>query len=92
MHQKLEKKILWKVVFTSTANLKNILSIKKLKLLPNSYSGVYQIDSDCKEKYFSEAKKCVFTRSIKHQEYCRIEKWKSSGATEQKKSRHGQLD
>ena len=67
------KKILGKIVFTSAANHKNILCVNKLKLLPNSYPGVYQIDSDCEGKYIGETKKCVFTRSIKHQEYCRIE-------------------
>ena len=41
------RKIGCKVMFTSAAKLNNILYNKKSKLLPNSYSGVYELSYDC---------------------------------------------
>ena len=45
-----------------------IKSHSYVKLLPNSYSGVYKLSCDCGGEYLGETKKCVSTRSIEYQE------------------------
>ena len=71
----------YKVIFTSTAKLKNILCNNNSELLPNSYTGVFVIV----EKNIGEIKKRVLNRSIEHQEDTVTEKWEASGATEHSK-------
>ena len=39
-----------RVIFTSTAKLKNIPCNNKSKQLPNSYPGVYELSCDCGEE------------------------------------------
>ena len=63
------KKIGKDIAFTSGKNLQQILCQKnKLKLLPNSQLGVYQLDCSCNGKYIGESKKRVLTRCIEHQQ------------------------
>ena len=78
--------------FTSAAKLKNILCNNKSKLLPNSYSGVYELSCDCGEEYIGETKKGVLTRSIEHQEDSMAGRWEASGATEHSKECHGRFN
>ena len=63
------KKIGKDIAFTSGKNLQQILCQKnKLKLLPNSQLGVYQLDCSCNGKYIGKSKKRVLTRCIEHQQ------------------------
>ena len=75
------KKIVIKTIFTSGRNLKNLIRKDKLKLLPNSFSGVYQFDCICNALYIDETKKKVING-----------KWESSGAIERCLECHGQLN
>ena len=77
-----------RVIFTSAAKLKNILCNNKGKLLPNNYPGAYELSCDCGGEYVGEAKKCVVTRSIEHQEDSMAGNWEASGATEHSKECH----
>ena len=61
-------KIWHKNHFTSGRNLKNLICRNKSKLLPNSFSGVYQLDCTCNALYIDETKKKVITRTIEHQQ------------------------
>ena len=64
----------------------------KSKLLPNSFPGVYQLDSTCNVLHIGETKKKIFTRTIEHQQHSFNGKWESSDATEHCLESHGQLN
>ena len=64
----------------------------KSKLIPNSYPGVYTLNSICTAEYIGETKKKVVTRTIGHQQDSIKEKWESLGATEQCLKCHGQFN
>ena len=81
-----------KTVFTSGANLKSILCQDKSKLIPNSYPGVYTLNSSCNAEDIGEAKKKVMTKTIEHQQDSIKGKWESPGATELCLKRHGQFN
>ena len=51
------RKIGCKLIFRSAAKLKNIQCNKKIKLLPNSYLGVYELSCDCGGKNTLEKQK-----------------------------------
>ena len=80
------------VIFTSAAKVKNILCNNKSKLLPNSYSGVYELSCDCGEEYIGETKKRKLTRSIEHQEDSMAGKWEALVTTEHSKECHGRFN
>ena len=87
------KKIGKDSAFTSGKNLQQILCQKnKPKLLPNSQTGVYQLDCSCNEKYIDESKKRGLTRCMEHQQDSMSEKWESSGVAEHTKEYHRQFD
>ena len=45
-----------RVIFTSTAKLKNTLCSNKNKILPSSYPGVYELSYDCGGEHIGETK------------------------------------
>ena len=53
------KKVNDGITFTSSKNLKSILCQNKLKLLPNSHPGVYQLDCSSSGRYIGESKKSI---------------------------------
>ena len=79
------------VAFPTGPNLKHILCKSKDNLIPNSYSGVYELKCSCGSVYNGETKK-VITRSIEHQQESIKGKWSPTGATEHTKECHGHLD
>ena len=81
-----------RVIFTSTAKLRNVLCNNKSKLLPNSYLGVYELSCDCWREYIVKTKKPVLTRSMEHQEESVAEKWEVLSAIEHSKDCHGWLN
>ena len=81
-----------KTIFTLGANLKFILCQNKLKLIPNSYPGVYTLNCSCNAEYIGETKKKVITRTIDNQQDSIKGKWESSGATELCLECHGQFN
>ena len=85
-------KIWHKNDFTSGRNLKNWICRNKSKVLPKSFSGVYQLDCTCNALYIGETKKKVITRTIEHQQDSFNGKWESSGATEHCLECHGQFN
>ena len=62
-----------KSIFILGLNLKNLIYRNKSKLLPNSFSGVYQLDCTCNVLNMDETKKEVITRTIEHQQDSFIE-------------------
>ena len=64
----------------------------KSKLLPHSFSGVYQLDCTCNASYIDETKKKVITRTIEHQQDSFNRKWESSAATNQYLECHGRFN
>ena len=75
---------------TSAKNLQSILCQNKPKLLPNSHSGVYQLDCSCNGTYIGESKKKLLTSCTQHQQDSIKGNWESSGATEHTKECHRQ--
>ena len=73
-------------------NLKDLIRRNKLKLLPNGFPGVYQLDSTYNALYNGKTKKKVITRTIEHQQDSFNGKWESSGATEHCLECHGQFN
>ena len=73
-------------------NLKDLICRNKLKLLPNGFPGVYQLDSTYNALYNGKTKKKVITRTIEHQQDSFNGKWESSGATEHCLECHGQFN
>ena len=54
------------IAFTLGKNLQQTLCQKnKLRLLPNSQPGVYQLDCSCKGKYISKLKKRVPKKNLR---------------------------
>ena len=78
-------------MFTSGHNLKNLICRNKLKLFPNSFPGVYQIDCTCNVLYIGEIKKKVITRTIENQQDSLNGNWEGSDATEHCLECHGQF-
>ena len=72
--------------------LNNILCKNKDKLLPNSYSGVYELKCSCGSVYNGETKKKIISRSIEYQQESIKGNWSSSGATEHTKECYGHFD
>ena len=83
------KKFSIKTIFTSGPNLTNLICRNKSKLLPNSFLGVYQLDSTCNALCIGETKKRFITRTIENQT---VSKWENSGATEHCLECHGQFN
>ena len=81
-----------KTIFTLGGNLKNLICRNKSKLLPNSFSGVYQLYCTCNALYISETKKKVVTGTIEHQQDSLNGKWESSDATDHWLECHGQFN
>ena len=81
-----------KTVFTSRAGLKSILCQSLLKLIPNSYPGVYALNCSCNAEYIGEIKKKVMIRTIEHQQDSIEGKWEKSGVTEHCLKCHGQCN
>ena len=77
--------------FTSAKYSQSILCQNKPKLLPNSHSGVYQLDSSCIGRYIGDSKKKALTSCIEHQQDSIKDNWESSGATKHTKECHGQF-
>ena len=95
LDQKLEKN--FKMVnkdntFTSAKYFQSIPCQNKPKLLPNSHSGVYQLDSSCIGRYIGDSKKKALTSCIEHQQDSIKDNWESSSATEHTKECHGQFN
>ena len=65
--KKLYKQKGFKVICTSSPNLKSILCRNKDRLLPNSSLGVYELDCTCGKPYVGETKKKILTRALQHQ-------------------------
>ena len=61
-------------------------------MLPNSFPGLYQLDSTCNALYIGETNKKVNTRTIEHQQDSFNGKWDNSGATEHCLECHGQFN
>ena len=81
-----------KTIFTSGLNLKSLLCWNKTKLLPNSYSGVYELICTCNSAYFGETKKKILAKKIEHQQDSFKGKWDNSGETEHSLTCHGQFN
>ena len=77
------------ITFTSAKYSQSILCQNKPKVLPNSHSGVYQLDSSCIGRYIGDSKKKALTRCIEHQQDSTKDNWESSGATKHTKECHG---
>ena len=77
-------------IFTLGPNLKNMIC-RKMKLLPNSFASVYQIDCTCNALYIDETKKKVIARTTELQQNSFNRKWDNSGATEHYLECHGQF-
>ena len=60
-----------------------------MKLLPNSYPGVYELQCSCQLRYLGETKKKILSRVIEHQQHSLKRIWESSGATEHTLECHG---
>ena len=73
-------------------NLKDLICRNKLKLLPNGFPGVYQLDSTYNALYNDKTKKKVITRTIEHQQDSFNGKWESAGATQHCLECHGQFN
>ena len=58
----------FRAAFQTGPNLKNNLCKNKDKLIPNSYSGVYELKCSCGSVYNSETKKKIISRSIEQQQ------------------------
>ena len=70
----------FKTVLTAGASLKAILCQNKLKLLPNFYPGIYELNCSCYAEYIGEKKKYVMTRTIEYQQDNIKVKWENLGA------------
>ena len=86
------KKFGIKTIFTSGCNLKNLICRNKSKLVPNTFPGVYQLDSTCNALYIGEIKKKVITRTVEHQQDSFNRKWESSDVTKHCLECHGQFN
>ena len=53
-----------------------------LKLIPNSFPGVYQLDCTCNALYIGKTKKKVIHRNTEHQHDSLKRMWENSVATE----------
>ena len=54
------------VIFTSRSNLNNLICKSKLKLLPNRFAGMYQLDCTCHALNIDKTKNKVITRTIEN--------------------------
>ena len=63
-------------------DLKWLLCRNKAKLLPNSYSVVYELKCTCNSTFSSQTKKKTLKKTIEHQQDSFKEKWDNSEATE----------
>ena len=86
------KKVNKDITFTAGKNLQSVLCQNKLKLLPNSHPGVYQLDCSCCGRYIGKSKKRVLTRCIDHQQGRIKGNLESSGAAEYTKECHEQFN
>ena len=82
----------FRVAFQTGPNLKNILSKKKDKLIPNIYPRVYGLKCSCGSVYNGETKKKIISRLIEHQQESIKSNWSFSGATEHAKECHSHFD
>ena len=86
------KKVNKDITATSGKDLQSILCQNKLKLLPNSHPGVYQLDCSFNGIYIGESKKKILTRCTEHQSDSIKGNWESSGTTEHTKECYGQFN
>jgi len=74
------RKVGYKAVFKSSANLKTILTSKnKCKLPDLSYPGVYLVPCKCGKQYVGETKLKTYNRLEQHKDYITKKTWDSSG-------------
>ena len=75
----------FRVIFTSTPALKQILCNHKTPLPRNSQSGVYSFECNCGKIYIGETKKKVSTRIKEQQREIFHGRWGKTGASEHAK-------
>ena len=90
--KKIYKQKGFKVICTSSPNLKSILCRNKDKLIPNSAPGVYKVDCTCGKSYVGETKKKILTRVLQHQKNTFDGNWQKSGVTEHSRTCHGRFN
>ena len=75
----------FRVIFTSTPDLKQILCNHKTPLPRNSQPGVYSFECNCGKIYIGETKKKVSTRIKEQQRDIFHGRWEKTGASEHAK-------
>lgn len=80
--KRIMKKHQIKTVWSSGANLSQLLCNNKNSLPTNSHPGVYELDCECGVKYIGETKKKVSTRINQHERDVFHGRWENSGASQ----------
>ena len=68
-----------------------MLCWNKIKLLPNNYPRVYELQWTCKSFRFGWTKRNIFTQMIEHQKDSFTGKWDNTKAAEHTLMCHGQF-